>query len=156
MERVKDVVQVKPDSWQDGFCVQEHKRHWGTRHGRLFIYLFIFYIFVGDEEKFKGKKKHILDRWMMRKKSEQKQRRPVSACLLSSSCTRKKVKRVKANLRSVSITLLYDSPVGGDQCSWRRAPPVQAMGTSLGSDFIGEGDVFKVCAKILVRLLLEH
>lgn len=56
MERVKDVVQVKPESWQDGFCVQEHKRHWGTRHGRLFIYLFIFYIFVGDEEKFKGKK----------------------------------------------------------------------------------------------------
>lgn len=154
MERVKDVVQVKPDSWQDGFCVQEHKRHRGTRHGRIFIYLFFTFLLVMRRNL--KEKKHILDRWTMRKKSGQKQRRPVSACLLSSSCTRKKVKRVKANLRSVSITLLYDSPVGGDQCSWRRAPPVQAMGTSLGSDFIGEGDVFKVCAKILVRLLLEH
>lgn len=154
MERVKDVVQVKPDSWQDGFCVQEHKRHRGTRHGRIFIYLFFTFLLVMRRNL--KEKKHILDRWTMRKKSGQKQRRPVSACLLSSSCTRKKVKRVKANLQSVSITLLYDSPVGGDQCSWRRAPPVQAMGTSLGSDFIGEGDVFKVCAKILVRLLLEH
>lgn len=34
----------------------------------------------------------------------------------------------------------------------------KSQGTSLGSDFRGKGDgiVFKVCAKILVRLLLEH
>lgn len=30
------------------------------------------------------------------------------------------------------------------------------LGTSLGSDFRVKGDVFRICAKILVRLPLEH
>lgn len=77
---------------------------------------------------------------------------------------------LEANLRSESITLLHNSPVGGGRCSWRR----QSSHISLNPLWVNwvhvrghwelvwdqisgkKEDVFEVCAKILVRLLLEH
>lgn len=88
--------------------------------------------------------------------------------LFSSRCTDAENKQeAEANLRSGSITLLHDKPEisaaggGGTKNPFVKTECVTGLrgvsGFSLGSDFRKkEMMFFKVCAKILVILLLDH
>lgn len=121
-DRVKNVVQVKPENSQD--VVLETY----TASGHT---TWVDLDWIGAKEK-----PHLqrmdgwVGRWTMRKKSGRKWG------VWSSSCTdvEKKWHGLEANLRSESITLLHDSPADGDQCSRRRQRSLAAVSATLKAE----------------------
>lgn len=173
-ERENNIVQVKPDysrdvlRWNiysirahnmDGFFCAKEKPHIPWMDG----WMMGVNRSGGNKGEIRAKNEGILIRLLM----------SLPPFLQLCRC-RKETKQAEANLRSASFTLLHRSPVGGDRCSWRREPHMcnlkslkprlsvwgghrKVCGNHFGIRSQGKEDnVFKVCAKILVRLLLEH